>query len=106
MAHDRNMLAGGAWATTPVEVTFNPYQPGDYTISTSRSGDYSTMYAEQKRLGRPISYQTAIAAKIGDWQQTLDWVVAQGASFVELPREYTTGNQTILPTYNAKPAGN
>jgi hypothetical protein len=136
VAHDRNMQAGTAWTTTPLEVTFNPYQSvtaakvfpnvaytitemqqfralyggravlANYSISTSRTGDYSTMYAEQKRLGKPIAYQTAIAAKIGNWQQTLDWAVAQGASSVELPREYTTWDQTLLKTYNAKLAAN
>jgi hypothetical protein len=49
---------------------------------------YAAMYAEQKRLGAPLAYQTATVKKIGDWQETLRWAAAQGASSVELPSGY------------------
>lgn len=77
---------------------------GNNSISSTRMTvpTYAQMYALQKQLGPPIEYQTATAAKIGDWQATLQWAVAQGANAVELPSGYTSWDPTILAQFNAQ----
>lgn len=62
---------------------------GNNTIrSPLPGGNYPAMYQKIAALGRPIYFQTATAAKIGDWRATLDWAVRQGAAMVELPAGY------------------
>jgi len=51
-------------------------------------GEYTSMYAALTSLGAPLSFQTATAAKIGDWAATLDWAAAHGANMVELNADY------------------
>jgi hypothetical protein len=51
-------------------------------------GPYTPMYQKIAALGAPMYFQTATAARIGDWRATLDWAVAQGANMVELPSGY------------------
>lgn len=68
--------------------------------STRTSADYTAMYAAQKALGRPLAYQTATYRKIGDYQATLKFAVAQGASSVELPTGYTAWSASVLTTYS------
>jgi acid phosphatase len=83
-------------------------QLGNDSISSTRmnSTDYGDLYAHQKALGAPIGYQTATAAKIGDWQATLKWAVAQGANAVELPTGYTSWPASTLQTYAQQLAAN
>jgi len=52
-------------------------------------GAMGQMYQAIRRLGPPISFQTATPERIGDPQKTLDWAVEQGANAVELPRSYS-----------------
>jgi hypothetical protein len=51
----------------------------NYSLSETRpsSTGYGPMFAEQKRLGPPIAYQTATFNKIGDWRATLEFAVTQ-----------------------------
>lgn len=69
-------------------------------------GPYGAMYAEQKRLGRPLSYQTATVKKIGDWRATLRWAAEQGASSVELPSGYVSWPAAELRTLGNTAAAN
>jgi len=62
---------------------------GNNTISSPLpGGSYTSMYQHIAALGGPISFQTATAAKIGDWQATLNWAVEEGTGMVELPAGY------------------
>jgi hypothetical protein len=62
---------------------------GNNTISWPLpSGSYTSMYQKIASLGGPIYFQTATAAKIGDWQATLKWAADLGAGMVELPAGY------------------
>ena len=62
---------------------------GNNTISWPLpGGNYTSMYGKIAALGGPIYFQTATAAKIGDWQATLDWAAQEGAGMVELPAGY------------------
>jgi hypothetical protein len=45
---------------------------------------YKQLYQDMKAVGPPFSLQTATPARIGDWQQTLQWAVDFGANSVEL----------------------
>lgn len=46
-------------------------------------GHYPALYDHMKGM-HPSGYQTATEARIGDWAQTLQWAVDQGAHMVEL----------------------
>jgi hypothetical protein len=71
------------------------------SIASTRTSDvYTQMYAAQKSMGRPLSYQTATFNKIGDYKVTLNFAVAQGASSVELPTGYTAWPASVLTTYS------
>jgi hypothetical protein len=62
---------------------------GNNTISWPLpGGNYTSMYQKIASLGGPIYFQTATAAKIGDWQATLNWAADLGAGMVELPAGY------------------
>ena len=62
---------------------------GNNTISWPvPGGNYTSMYQHIAALGGPIYFQTATAAKIGDWQATLNWAVEEGAGMIELPAGY------------------
>jgi hypothetical protein len=67
---------------------------------------YRAMYAEQKALGGPLSYQTATAGRIGDWRRALDWAVDQGAQSVELPSGYGNWPPGELDDYARRLAAN
>jgi hypothetical protein len=45
------------------------------------------MYRAMARQGGPLAFQTATPQRIGDCSATLDWAVAMGASYVELPHD-------------------
>jgi len=53
------------------------------------TGWYPSMYSHIRELGPPITFQTAAPSRIGDWWQTLNWAVEQGANAVELNGSYT-----------------
>ena len=68
-------------------------------------GDYIAMYAKMKALGPPLFYQTAREWKIGDWKQTVQWAIDQGANAVELNNDtdyyFTTPTIEELVAYDA-----
>jgi hypothetical protein len=49
---------------------------------------YGPMYQDMYQTGGPRCFQTAIAAKVGSLQQTLNQAISWGASAVELPGGY------------------
>jgi hypothetical protein len=60
------------------------------SVSSSRlkDSDYTAIYAEMKRLGGTFGFQTATAAKIGDYNAVLTWAANFGAASIELPAGY------------------
>lgn len=56
----------------------------------SLTGANQEMYAEMARLGAPIAFQTATPERVGDLGATIRWAIDQGASAVELHRDYAT----------------
>jgi hypothetical protein len=62
----------------------------NHSLSSSRIKDssYTAIFAEMKRLGGPFAFQTATAAKIGDYNAVLKWAAEYGAESVELPTGY------------------
>jgi hypothetical protein len=53
-----------------------------------QGGDYTTMYSWIQRMGPPISFQTAAAAKLGGLHAVIGIAAGMGASAVELPSGY------------------
>lgn len=64
-----------------------------------KEAGYEAIYAKQKSLGKPLYYQTATPGRIGNWQNTLQWAVDQGASSVELNAEYNSYDKAQLASY-------
>jgi hypothetical protein len=62
-------------------------------------GAYAQMYAAMQRLGAPVSFQTAAAARVGDLAQTLSWAVSVGADAVELPSGYQSQPVQVLQPF-------
>jgi len=60
------------------------------------SGLYDQMYATMKALGPPLAFQTANAAKVGDWNAALNWAADIGTNSVELNMQYPTYDPTML----------
>jgi hypothetical protein len=76
---------------------------GNNSISSPLDGGaYTPMYARIFALGAPFYFQTATAAKIGDWRATLDWAAGHGADMVELPAGYDTWPLSELAAYDAR----
>lgn len=73
--------------------------------------EYEQMYAKMKQLGRPIGFQTATSARVGDLAKTIDWARTEGAENVELPTQYKSTAPTALAglspalSANAPPGG-
>lgn len=64
-------------------------------------GQYTTLYAHMLDA-HPVSYQTATEARVGDYAQTLDWAIRQGAHAVELSPGYDKHLSTQqLQTFDA-----
>jgi hypothetical protein len=59
-----------------------------WPLRTGGQGNYGPIYAALKDIGPPLSFQTAAASRIGDWQKTLQYAVDVGAASVELNRGY------------------
>src|SRR5204863_486735 len=70
-----------------------------------QGGAYPAMYAAMQTDGRPISFQTAAPAQIGDWYQALDWAVRLGANSIELNRDYTNYDATQLESIRQRLLG-
>jgi hypothetical protein len=47
-------------------------------------GGYHAMFAHMRKLGRPVSFQTAKTARVGDLTRVLDWYLEMHAHGVEL----------------------
>ncbi len=76
---------------------------GNNSISSPLDGGgYTSMYARITALGAPFYFQTATAAKIGDWRATLDWAAGHGADMVELPAGYDTWPRSELAGYDTR----
>jgi hypothetical protein len=70
-------------------------------------GGYDAMFAHMKKLGRPISFQTARTARVGDLTMVLDWYLSMGAHGVELKSgaaDQLTADQAS--TYDSKFSAN
>jgi hypothetical protein len=120
-----NIKAGRHWKRTPLTIAFNPMGPdgsvstadmrefrqtygcraviANHSLSQTRAAAiYRDLYAEQKRLGPPLAYQTATGARIGDREQTLQFAIAQGASSVELPSGFARWPLADLERYETQ----
>ena len=76
---------------------------GNNSISAPLDGGpYTSMYARIRALGPPYYFQTATAAKIGDWAATLDWAAGHGAGMVELPAGYDAWPLADLAGYDTR----
>jgi hypothetical protein len=76
---------------------------GNNSISSPLDGgNYTSMYAKIAALGAPMYFQTATAAKIGDWRATLDWADGEGADMVELPSGYDAWPLEELVGYDSR----
>jgi hypothetical protein len=76
---------------------------GNNSISSPLDGGpYTSMYAKIRALGPPYYFQTATAAKIGDWRATLDWAADHGADMVELPAGYDGWSLADLAGYDTR----
>ncbi len=68
-------------------------------------GDYTAMYAKMKAMGPPLFFQTARETRIGDWKQTVQWAIDQGANAVELNNDtdyyFTVATMEELASYDA-----
>lgn len=80
----------------------------NYSLSSTRlrRPEYAALYAEQKRLGRPLAYRTSALAKVGDRRAVFEFAISQGASSVELPRGYRAWPARELQGYAARLAAN
>jgi hypothetical protein len=80
----------------------------NYSLSDTRDEEpgYSRMYEEQRRLGPPFAFQTATAAKIGDFEEVLRYAADSGANSVELPRGYQHWPVDVLRGYAERLAAN
>lgn len=85
---------------------------GNNSLDPDRPASYQRMYAHIAAQGRPISFQTATAAKVCDeldpcppsaWNPTLDLALTYGANAVELPGArtgYTSWPLAETPPYH------
>jgi hypothetical protein len=80
----------------------------NHSLSSSRISDpqFSQIYDKMKASGPPTDFQTATAAKIGDWTTVLSYALSVGANNVELPAGYTNWSSSTLTTYDQKIAAN
>ncbi len=65
-------------------------------------GNYDAIYEALERLGPPLSFQTAAASRIGDWEGALDWAANVGAASVELNRGYPRYDPERLAAVRAR----
>jgi len=66
------------------------------------SGPYDQMHATMKALGPPLAFQTANAAKVGDWDAALNWAADIGTNSVELNMTYPTYDPAVLAADRAR----
>src|SRR5205814_8510894 len=72
----------------------------NYSIRYPLSKDpYPAMYDAMHALGPTIDFQTAAPERIGDWEQCLQWAIAQGASSIELNRGYPRYDKDTLRAF-------
>jgi hypothetical protein len=70
-------------------------------------GGYDAMFAHMKKLGRPISFQTARTTRVGDLTMVLDWYLSMGAHGVELKSGAADQLTTVqASTYDSKFSAN
>jgi hypothetical protein len=73
----------------------------NYSLSSPlRDGLYQELYPALLAAGQPLAFQTAAAARIGDWRATLAWAVEVGAASVELNRGYPTYEMDELEVFS------
>ena len=66
------------------------------------AGNYDAIYEALERLGPPLSFQTAAASRIGDWEGALAWAAEVGAASVELNRGYPEYDTDDLAALRAR----
>jgi hypothetical protein len=113
--HREEIVAHQVWIHTRSDLSFNPYQNlgggpvrdeafTESMMSFCRSTLvarcvlannslrvpplYSDMYASMKSQGPPIAFQTAVLAKVGGLEATIQYGISLGAASVELPMRY------------------
>jgi hypothetical protein len=67
---------------------------------------YPQMYAKMQSLGAPITFQTAVLAKVGDLGRTIQSAISLGAASVELPGGFESVLPQTLSSYNSALAAN
>lgn len=75
----------------------------NFSLSSSRLSDptYQAIYRQMQTLGAPFAFQTASAARIGDYRSVLDYAVRVGAENVELPYGYQSWPLATLKHYDS-----
>jgi hypothetical protein len=76
----------------------------NFSLSSDRIADpeYGAIYEHMRALGAPIDFQTATAAKIGDYAKAITFASDLGASSVELPSGYATWPLPTLASLAAR----
>ena len=130
--HRDQIAAHQVWRHTRSDLSFNPYQLmggqartdetfteqmmelcrsvlGSRCVLANNSLrvplQFPVMYDRIMALGPPITFQTAVLAKVGDLRATLDTAIALGAGSVELPGGFQEVDPSQLADYNRRLAG-
>lgn len=75
----------------------------NYSLSSPlRDRLYDELYPALLAAGKPLAFQTAAEARIGDWQATLRYAVDAGAASVELNRSYPTYDRSALAGFSGQ----
>jgi hypothetical protein len=131
--HREQILAHQVWVQTRSDLSFNPYQLigggqgsdeafTEEMMSLCRSTlgarcilannslrtplQFPPMYAQMKLLGPPITFQTAVLAKVGNLGATIQEAISLGAASVELPAGFESIPTSTLGGYNTSLAAN
>jgi hypothetical protein len=67
---------------------------------------YPPMYVHMQSLGPPITFQTAVLAKVGDLEATIQYAISLGAASVELPGGFQSIPPQTLSGYSIGLAAN
>jgi hypothetical protein len=131
--HREQILAHQVWVHTRSDLSFNPYQTigggprsdeafTNAMMSFCRSTlgarcvlannslrtppSYPQMYAQMQSLGPPITFQTAVLAKVGNLGATIQYAISLGAASVELPAGFESIPAQTLSSYDSGLAAN
>jgi hypothetical protein len=131
--HREQIAAHQVWIHTRSDLSFNPYQRigggprsdeafTEEMMSLCRSTldarcvlannslrtplQFPAMYAKMQSLGSPITFQTAVLAKVGNLGATIQSATSLGAASVELPAGFESIPPQTLSGYNSALAAN